>query len=87
LEQSKELDSRLNGIRELISSAQVQVQESVYDLNDYLSKISNQEDNLTHLSERITLLHGLGRKHNCQITELVDIQKTLEEKVNELSLI
>ena len=85
LEQSKELDSRLNGIRELISSAQVQVQESVYDLNDYLSKISNQEDNLTHLSERITLLHGLGRKHNCQITELVDVQKTLEEKVNELS--
>ncbi len=84
LEQSKELDSRLNGIRELIASAQVQVQESVYDLTDYLSKISNQEDNLTQLSERITLLHGLGRKHNCQITELVDVQKSLEEKVSDL---
>ena len=84
LDQSKELDSRLNGIRDLISSAQVQVQESVYDLNDYLSKISNQEDNLTHLSERITLLHDLGRKHNCQITELVEVQKSLEEKIIDL---
>lgn len=84
LEQSKELDSRLNGIRGLIASAQVQVQEGIYDLTDYLSKISNQEDNLTQLSERITLLHGLGRKHNCQITELVDVQKLLEDKVSDL---
>ncbi len=84
LDQSIKLDSRLDDIRELISSAQLQVQESVYDLTDYLSKISNQEDNLTQLSERITLLHGLGRKHNCQITELVDAQKSLEEKVRDM---
>ena len=84
LDQSIELDSRLDDIRELISSAQLQVQESVYDLTDYLSKISNQEDNLTQLSERITLLHGLGRKHNCQITELADVQKSLEEKVMDM---
>jgi len=84
LDQSIELDSRLDNIRELISSAQLQVQESVYDLTDYLSKINNQEDNLTQLSERITLLHGLGRKHNCQITELADVQKSLEEKVRDM---
>ena len=84
LDQSIELDSRLDDIRELISSAQLQVQESVYDLTDYLSKINNQEDNLTQLSERITLLHGLGRKHNCQITELADVQKSLEEKVRDM---
>ena len=84
LDQSIKLDSRLDDIRALISSAQLQVQESVYDLTDYLSKISNQEDNLTQLSERITLLHGLGRKHNCQITELVDAQKSLEEKVRDM---
>ena len=84
LDQSIKLDSRLDDIRELISSAQLQVQESVYDLTDYLSKISNQEDNLTQLSERITLLHGLGRKHNCQITELVDAQTSLEEKVRDM---
>ena len=84
LDQSIKLDSRLDDIRELISSAQLQVQESVYDLTDYLSKINNQEDNLTQLSERITLLHGLGRKHNCQITELVDAQKSLEEKVRDM---
>ena len=84
LDQSIELDSRLDDIRELISSAQLQVQESVYDLTDYLSKINNQEDNLTQLSERITLLHGLGRKHNCQITELADVQKSLEEKVMDM---
>ena len=84
LDQSKELDSRLDSIRALISGAQLQVQEGIYDLTDYLSKIITQEDNSLELSQRITLLHDLGRKHNCQIKGLVDAQKSLENKLSEL---
>ena len=84
LDQSKEIDSRLDSIRALISAAQLQVQEGIYDLTDYLSKISNQEDNSLQLDQRITLLHDIGRKHNCQITELIDVQKSLESRLIEL---
>ena len=84
LDQSKEIDSRLEAIRELIAGAQLQVQEGIYDLTDYLSKISNQEDNSIALDQRITLLHDLGRKHNCQITELLDVQHTIEVKLDDL---
>ncbi len=84
LDQSKELDSRLDSIRTLIAGAQLQVQEGIYDLTDYLSKISSQEDNSLELGQRITLLHDLGRKHNCQIKGLADAQKSLENKLSEL---
>ena len=61
--QSKELDSRLEAIHSLLSGAQLQVQESIYDLTDYLSKISSQEDNSDLLSSRMNLLHDLGQDH------------------------
>ena len=84
LNQSKEIDSRLDSIRALIASAQLQVQEGIYDLTDYLSRISNQEDYSAQLEQRINLFHDLGRKHNCQIIELVDIQNSLESKLSAL---
>ena len=81
---SKELDSRLDTIHSLLASAQLQVQEGIYDLADYLSKISSQEDNSILLSARINELHDLGRKHNCQIQGLLQTQTALQEKLNAL---
>ena len=82
--QSKELDSRLDTIHSLLASAQLQVQEGIYDLTDYLGKISNQEDNSVQLSSRINELHELGRKHNCQIQGLLEAQLALQENLNML---
>jgi len=81
---SKELDSRLDTIHSLLVSAQLQVQEGIYDLTDYLGKISSQEDNSLQLSSRINELHDLGRKHNCQIQGLLDAQSALQENLNML---
>ena len=82
--QSKELDSRLDTIHSLLASAQLQVQEGIYDLTDYLGKISSQEDNSVQLSSRINELHDLGRKHNCQIQGLLEAQLALQENLNML---
>ena len=82
--QSKELDSRLDTIHSLLASAQLQVQEGIYDLTDYLGKISSQEDNSALLSSRINELHDLGRKHNCQIQGLLEAQSALQENLNML---
>ena len=74
--QAREFDDRLESIQSLLSNAQVQVQESIYDLTNYLSKVSGQEANVTDLEARINMLHDLGRKHRCQIPELLNMHKT-----------
>ena len=84
VEQSRELDSRLDSIQSLLSSAQVQVQESIYDLTDYLNKIGGIEDNSAELTARINILHELGRKHNCQIQELISVQTNLQAQLDDL---
>ena len=84
VEQSRELDSRLDSIQSLLSSAQVQVQESIYDLTDYLNKIGGIEDNSLELTARINILHELGRKHNCQIQELLGVQTNLQAQLDDL---
>lgn len=81
--QAREFDDRLESIQSLLSSAQVQVQESIYDLTNYLSKVSGQEANVTDLEARINMLHDLGRKHRCQIPELLNTQNSIQNKLNE----
>ncbi|RUM81123.1 MAG: DNA repair protein RecN [Candidatus Thioglobus sp.] len=66
-----ETDEKLVPISALLSSAQVQTQESVYELNNYLSNLSVDEQTTTELEARLSELHDLSRKHNCQITELM----------------
>ena len=84
IDQSREVDARLDSIQSLLSSAQVQVQESIYDLTDYLSRISGIEDSSEDLTTRIDILHELGRKHNCQIQELLSIQNSLQSRLEGL---
>ena len=84
VEQSRQVDSRLDSIQSLLSSAQVQVQESIYDLTDYLNKIGGIEDNSAELTARINILHELGRKHNCQIQELLSVQTNLQAQLDDL---
>jgi DNA repair protein RecN (Recombination protein N) len=84
VEQSRQVDSRLDSIQSLLSSAQVQVQESIYDLTDYLNKIGSIEDNSAELTARINILHELGRKHNCQIQELLSVQTNLQAQLDDL---
>ena len=84
VEQSRQVDSRLDSIQSLLSSAQVQVQESIYDLTDYLTKIGGIEDNSAELTARINILHELGRKHNCQIQELLSVQTNLQAQLDDL---
>mgnify|MGYP003984733823 FL=1 len=84
VEQSRQVDSRLDSIQSLLSSAQVQVQESIYDLTNYLNKIGGIEDNSAELTARINILHELGRKHNCQIQELLSVQTNLQAQLDDL---
>lgn len=71
LNQALETDKKLAPIADLLNSAQVQTQESIYELNNYLSGLSFDEQSVAELEARLSELHDLARKHNCQINELI----------------
>jgi len=81
---ASELDSDLESVSSILSSAQVQVQEGIYDLRDYLGKVSDGKVNIAELEKRISHLHSLGRKHNCQIPELLKVQNNIQSTLAEL---
>ena len=81
---ASELDSDLESVSSILSSAQVQVQEGIYDLRDYLGKVSDGKVNIAELEKRISHLHSLGRKHNCQIPELLKVQNNIQNTLAEL---
>ena len=81
---ASELDSDLESVSTILSSAQVQVQEGIYDLRDYLGKVSDGKVNIAELEKRISHLHSLGRKHNCQIPELLKVQNNIQSALAEL---
>lgn len=71
LNQALETDKKLAPIADLLNSAQVQTQESIYELNNYLSGLSFDEQSVAEIEARLSELHDLARKHNCQINELI----------------
>ncbi len=74
LNQVVDTDEKLAPIAELISSAQVQTQESIYELTNYLSGLSFDEETTKNLESRLGELHDLARKHSCQIMELIEVK-------------
>jgi DNA repair protein RecN (Recombination protein N) len=79
-----ETDEKLVPISALLSSAQVQTQESVYELNNYLSSLSVDEQTTTELEARLSELHDLSRKHNCQITELIAAKDGIDSELESI---
>jgi DNA repair protein RecN (Recombination protein N) len=84
LSEALEMDDRLQVGVELLSSAQVQTQEAVYELTQYLSRLSTDEQSAQEMEERISELYSLGRKHKCQIEELIAVRDQLTVKLEDI---
>ncbi|CAC9435610.1 DNA repair protein RecN [uncultured Gammaproteobacteria bacterium] len=85
LNQALETDEKLTPIAQMLSSAQVQTQETIYELNNYLSSLSFDEQTTAELEARLSELHDLARKHTCQITELITTQDSIAQSLQALS--
>ena len=75
-------DEKLSPISALLSSAQVQAQESIYELTNYLSSLSVDEQTTAELEARLSELHDLSRKHNCQITQLISARDKVADELD-----
>lgn len=85
LSEAFEMDDRLQAGVELLSSAQVQTQEAVYELTQYLSRLSADGQSAQEMEERISELYSLGRKHQCQIEELIIVRDQLSINLEDIS--
>lgn len=77
LEPVSGLDPKLIAPVEMLRSAQVEIQESALALRHYMDELPIDSTRLDELSNRLTMLQTLARKHRCQTDEL-------PEKLNEL---
>ena len=84
LSEALEIDEKLQTGFDLVNSAQLQSQEAIYELTQYLSKLSSDDQSAEEIEERISELYGLGRKHNCQIEELLTVRDQIEQKLNDI---
>ncbi|SER49688.1 DNA repair protein RecN (Recombination protein N) [Nitrosomonas sp. Nm51] len=58
-----EYDSQLQTVVDLLDSAQIQVQEGIYELRHYRQRLDIDPHYLQEIERRITAIHGIARKY------------------------
>ncbi|KHK63792.1 DNA repair protein RecN [Pseudomonas frederiksbergensis] len=69
----------------LLTSAQIQVEEAVGELNRFLDHFDADPARLQYLEERLDTIYTLARKHRVQPTEVVELQQRLLEELETLN--
>ncbi|SES76652.1 DNA replication and repair protein RecN [Nitrosomonas marina] len=58
-----EYDSQLQTVIDLLDSAQIQIQESIYELRHYRQQLDIDPQYLQEVEQRVTVIHGMARKY------------------------
>lgn len=69
----------------LLSSAQIQVEEAVGELNRFVDNFDADPNRLQQLEERMDAIYSLARKHRVQPGELLDLQQRLLDELEALN--
>lgn len=69
----------------LLSSAQIQVEEAVGELNRFLDHFDADPARLQQLEERLDAIYTLARKHRIQPTEVAALQQKLLDEIETLN--
>ena len=69
----------------LLSSAQIQVEEAVGELNRFLDHFDADPARLQQLEERLDAIYTLARKHRIQPTEVATLQQKLLDEIETLN--
>ncbi|KAB8062379.1 DNA repair protein RecN [Janthinobacterium sp. FT14W] len=79
------VDAELQPIVDLIDSSRIQLQESVYALNNYLDRVELDPERLHQLDARMEAMHSTARKFRVTPEELPDEHAKLSEKLQHLA--
>ncbi|SFW19603.1 DNA repair protein RecN [Nitrosovibrio sp. Nv17] len=69
----QERDAALEPILDLLESARIQLQESVYELERYPQRLDFDPQTLQHMEERLSAVHAVARKYRIAPAELADL--------------
>lgn len=79
------VDAELQPIVDLIESSRIQLQESVYALNNYLDRVELDPERLHQLDARMEAMHSTARKFRVTPEELPEEHSKLSEKLQHLA--
>lgn len=78
-------DSKLGGIKELLNTAQIHLEEAGTELQNYRETLESSDQPIDVIEARLAKIHDLARKHHCKPTELNTVQTQLQNKLDQLS--
>jgi DNA repair protein RecN (Recombination protein N) len=74
-------DNNLKPLLDLLDSAQIQLQEAVYELGHYQQRLDLDPQHLQEVEERLAAIHAAARKHRVVPAELPDLLQAVAEKL------
>jgi DNA repair protein RecN (Recombination protein N) len=77
-------DTDLKTTLDLLESAQIQLQEGVYELGRYQQRLDLDPQRLQEMEERLSAIHATSRKHRVTPAELPDLLRTVAGRLKEL---
>jgi DNA repair protein RecN (Recombination protein N) len=80
-----DIDSALKPVLECLEPARIQLQESVYALNDYLGRVDLDPARLREAEARVEALHGTARKYHVSPEQLPEEHLRLSEQLRQLA--
>ncbi|HEU4924228.1 MAG TPA: DNA repair protein RecN [Burkholderiales bacterium] len=79
-------DNQLNGVVEMLESAEAQASEAVRTLRQYASRVDLDPEALREVDARIETLHAAARKYRVRPEALHEVLQNLEKRRGELEL-
>ncbi len=80
-------DIGLKGVLDMLDSAQIQLQEAVYELGRYKQGLDLDPRILREMEERLSVVHAAARKYRVVPDEIPNLLKTFTEKLDGLNQI
>ncbi|WP_050470146.1 DNA repair protein RecN [Herbaspirillum chlorophenolicum] len=80
-----DVDSALKPVLDALEPAQIQLQEAVYALNDYLGRVELDPARLKTVEERLEAVHSTARKFHVQPDDLPQEYASLSEQLRQLA--
>jgi DNA repair protein RecN (Recombination protein N) len=79
------IDASLSPVLECLEPARIQLQEAVYALNDYLSRVELDPDRLRQVDARLDALHSTARKFRIEPDDLPGEYDALSAQLRQLA--
>lgn len=77
-------DTDLKTALDLLESAQIQLQEGVYELGHYQQRLDLDPQRLQEMEERLSAIHATARKYRVTPAELPELLRTMTDRLKEL---